>query len=347
MTRPRTELIAVLFGVGAMIAVVALDVLTSRADVSVGLLATGPLVAAVLARPLVTAVLGAGVLLLATGLAALAGVLGTLEFGLDFAFVLAACGVAVWLTRQRQQTRRSLDTMTTIAEAAQKAIIPPVSGTVGGARFAARYESATVDALVGGDFYEVVPTPYGVRAVIGDVCGKGLGAVRLSAKAVGSFATAAQTEADLPAVVKAMEASLAPHLSDEEFVTAALVEFDPPEHVTVVNCGHHPPCRLTSASFDLLTGAAESLPLGFDDAPAAQRFSLPAGSRLLLYTDGLVEARDRRGVMLPLERACRETLGAATSLEHGADRLLTWLHRHARGTLEDDVAILVAEPQAG
>ena len=56
-----------------------------------------------------------------------------------------------------------------------------------GITIAARYRSATRDASVGGDLYEIIPTSHGIRAVIGDVCGNGLDAVLLARQVLSAF----------------------------------------------------------------------------------------------------------------------------------------------------------------
>lgn len=344
MAARRGETAAVLLGCGIAVAIAFLDVLTRGASgVFTGLVAVGPFVTAVLAGPAATGLVAVVVLLLALALGVVNGVFGTAGHGFEIAVVTVAGLLSVWLTRQRLQAQRSLTTMRTIAATVQRAIVPSIPSSVGPMRFAARYESATAEALVGGDFYEVADTPYGVRAIVGDVCGKGLPAAHLANKAGGSFSMAAQLQPDLAAVVKAMEMSLEPHIGDEEFITAALVEFGPgPGTVTVANCGHHPPLRLTGG-VDYLQSSEENLPLGFGDEPAGEQFPLPPGSRLLLYTDGLVEARNRRGEMLPLSEVGVQALAGA-DLEQALDDLLAALRHHTGGTLHDDVALLLAEP---
>lgn len=344
MTFRRQESLAAALGLGVALAIVALDVLTrGRSGIFAGLVAIGPFATAVLAGPGVTAGVAAAAVLLAVFLGVANGLVGTFGHGLEIAVVTVAGVLAVGLTRQRQQAQRSLTSMRRIAEVVQQAIIPPLPEALGGLRLAARYESSVADALIGGDFYEAVDTPFGVRAVIGDVCGKGLPAIRLAAKAASSFATAAPLEGDLPGVVKAMEASLEGHLGDETFITAAIVEFSADGTLTVVNCGHHQPLYVADGQTQLLDCPRESLPLGFHDEPVAGQFALEPGSRLLLYTDGLVEAKDPDGRIVSLLETCSDTLFAA-SLADAADGLLECLRHYTGGESHDDVALLLAEP---
>ena len=64
--------------------------------------------------------------------------------------------------------------LTAIAQASQLALLPPMAPEMTGINVAARYRSATREALVGGDLYEIIPTGHGIRVIIGNVRGKGL-----------------------------------------------------------------------------------------------------------------------------------------------------------------------------
>src|SRR5262245_38224159 len=92
--------------------------------------------------------------------------------------VVSAMAVAGASARHRHEQR--LTRMTAIAEAAQLALLPPLPPQMTGVNIAARYRSATCEASVGGDLYEIIPTGLGLRVIIGDVRGKGLDAVRLA-----------------------------------------------------------------------------------------------------------------------------------------------------------------------
>ena len=77
-------------------------------------------------------------------------------------------------------------------------LLRPVPRRAGRVALAVRYLSAAEDSVVGGDFYDVAVTPYGVRLVVGDVKGKGLEAVQLAATVLGSFRQAAFTRRTCP-----------------------------------------------------------------------------------------------------------------------------------------------------
>jgi hypothetical protein len=104
--------------------------------------------------------------------------------------------------------------------------------------------SATAAADIGGDLYEALDTPYGVRIIIGDVRGKGLDAVRLASIVLGSYRPRRVRAADLRAIVDRSGPGRGPQRGDDEdFVTAALVE-ERGGTLTILNCGHPAPLLL-------------------------------------------------------------------------------------------------------
>ena len=272
------------------------------------------------------------------------------EWILRVLVVSAGGALAVWLAAKRARREAELAQVTHVAEIAQRAVLTSVPSEVGPLRFASRYQSATKEALIGGDFFEVIPCDGDcVRAVVGDVRGKGIDAVRLAAIALGAFReTAAQSSADLVDVARRMDQRLARHLEAEDFVTAVLAEFGPDGSLEVVNCGHHPPLLVLGDSIELLSPATSTTPLGLDPVPVRERATMAVGDRLLLYTDGLVEARTESGRMIALDRLT-ETL-RDVSLDNALGGLLTTLQSLALGPLEDDLALVLAEyrgPQLG
>ena len=84
--------------------------------------------------------------------------------------------------------------------------------------------------------------------------------------------------------------AIRPHLDEEDFVTAALAQITPAGELTVVNCGHHPPPLCHRGKLRPLSGGPTALPIGLDDDFTGFTASWSPGDRLLLYTDGLVEA---------------------------------------------------------
>ena len=188
------------------------------------LLAAGPALAATTNGP-------RGVLCVGLLAAVLGAVLGTRDGvpGRELAAVLSAL-VAVTLasglaSALRGRRERVLAAVRSVAEAAQHALLQPVPATVGPFQVAVRYSAAAAEARIGGDLYALVPTPYGVRLIVGDVRGKGLPAVGTAALVLGVFREAAYDEPDLLAVVDRIERSLARNLGRDDFVTAVVAGY--------------------------------------------------------------------------------------------------------------------------
>lgn len=95
--------------------------------------------------------------------------------------------IASFLNRLLYHRKAQLESVRDIAAAVQRAVLPHPPDRIGPLRFAARYEAARADAQIGGDLYVVVDTPFGVRCVIGDVRGKGMGQSGRSRSASGLF----------------------------------------------------------------------------------------------------------------------------------------------------------------
>ncbi|MFC5719290.1 PP2C family protein-serine/threonine phosphatase [Streptomyces gamaensis] len=239
-----------------------------------------------------------------------------------------------------------------VAVAAQQALLRPVPERVDGLRVAVRYRAAAAEARVGGDLYEVLRTPFGVRLLIGDVRGKGLGAIEAAADVLGTFREAAQVEAELAAVARRLDATVRRRGIGEDFVTAALLGIPRTGGpVEVVNCGHLPPLVRHEGQVTAVETGADRTdpPLGLRELVAGPyhlgTFPFGRGDLLLLCTDGVTEARDTSGYFYPLERrfaALRESTPAAL-----ADQLVSDLLAYAGGELADDAALLVVRREHG
>jgi serine phosphatase RsbU (regulator of sigma subunit) len=200
--------------------------------------------------------------------------------------------------------------------------------------------SAAAEAQIGGDLYEVVASPGGVRMLIGDVRGKGLAAVRTATIVLGEFRAAAADLADLGAVGAQLDRRLRPYLEPEDFVTALLAQIDDDGHFAIASCGHPSPLLVTGGrvvEMELTHG----VPLGLGSQPPVTTGRLHPGERLLLYTDGIIEARDpeRRYVdLIDLVRPVMEL-----PFDRVLDQLLAVLHEAVSDELGDDLALLLAE----
>jgi phosphoserine phosphatase RsbU/P len=308
-------------------------------------LAVGPLVASLALSPWITAMLAGWALVLGAGLViGQPGPAGVLASHLGVCLLLTAFAIAN--SALRAVAQRRISQARAVARVAQSAILREIPVTVTAGRLASRYVSASPEARVGGDLLEVVPGPGSPRWLIGDTRGKGLPAVRLANVAMTSFRDAcAQPGLSLPEIARAVDGSVTRAAGEEDFVTAVFAEFDPHGWLQLVVCGHPPPLRLT-ADGDLraLAPAAFATPLGLHPDVQSSTFTVNVGDRLVFYTDGLLEARDRTGRYFRLED-CLDTL-RQPDLQAAADELLGRLLAHAKRKLDDDVALLLVEATA-
>jgi len=305
------------------------------------------LVASMLTSARNTAVVAAA----ATAAALLSGTwhdsIGTFDWAVRAALCALLSAVCVVSAASRTRRECRLQRLNVIAEAAQRAVLRALPTAVGPVGLAARYESAFEDAAIGGDLYDVSETPHGVRILIGDVRGKGLEAVQLAASVLGAFRQAAFSTVDLVDVAVGLDAVVSAVAGDEEFVTVVLTEMHVDGSFTVVNCGHHPPLLVPPSGAGGAPGPAmldtgePAVPLGLGSRPHLVHQRWSRGSRLLFYTDGLVEARDRAGSFFDL----MEHAGALREpgLDAALDALVRRLLRHTGHRLDDDMALVLAQ----
>ncbi|MGW3090903.1 PP2C family protein-serine/threonine phosphatase [Streptomyces sp. NPDC001108] len=245
-----------------------------------------------------------------------------------------------------------------IAETAMRAVVPQPAARIAGLQVAARYEAAQADEYVGGDLFAVADTPHGVRMVVGDVRGKGLGAVETVAVVIGAFREAAEQEPSLADVAGRLERALSREEARrggldvlEGFITAVLAEIPAGlSRVRVVNRGHPEPILLhPDGALEVLRPSVPALPLGMGLGAWSERtdeWELPDGTTLLLYTDGLSEARNAEGVFYDPAARLRGRIFP------GPEELLSALtddvRLHTGGETTDDMALLaVVRPARG
>ncbi|MEV0228782.1 PP2C family protein-serine/threonine phosphatase [Nonomuraea sp. NPDC050786] len=253
---------------------------------------------------------------------------------------------------------RRLEAVRSVAEAAQRAVLPAPPAGVGPLAIAAVYKTAQIEALIGGDAYAVQDTPYGIRLLIADVRGKGLGAVGTVSVLLGAFREAADQTPDLVVLADRMEHALVKAASSREenirmegFVTAVLGEITPgAERVRLLNRGHPSPYLLQGDTVSPLDPGEPGLPLGMGSlgGPRAgpESWPFPPGSTLLLVTDGVTEARDRTGTFYePASRLGGR--GPFRQPDQVVEALVRDVERWTGGPRDDDMAILAITRRAG
>jgi serine phosphatase RsbU (regulator of sigma subunit) len=330
-------------GLGAaivlLVSICGVELADGRPARYVGLMATVPFIAAVFAPWQAVLIAGGS----ATTAGTLFVVFGGVEDFSSFINVVAiglatAIAAAVAVLRQRQAER--IAELAKLATIAQQAVLRPLGPQVGTLTVAGRYISATAAADIGGDLYEALDTPYGVRMIIGDVRGKGLDAVRTASIVLGSYRHVAFERADLRAIVADLDRAVARSVGDEDFVTACLVE-ERGGTLSIVNCGHPAPILLRRGEAITLDPPSPAPPLGFMPVVRTRVERLEPGDRLLLLTDGLAEAR-RDGKFFPITERAWRLLGHGTvadGLASVESALLEWVHNR----LDDDIALILME----
>ncbi|MCM3883711.1 SpoIIE family protein phosphatase, partial [Frankia sp. R82] len=239
--------------------------------------------------------------------------------------------VAIGNARQYEHERRTAVTL-------QRSLLPQLVPQLPGLAFAWRYLPGSAGALVGGDWYDVLPLDDGrVALVIGDVMGHGIHA----AATMGQIRAAVRAHTVAPArpstVLTQLDAA-ATRLEQGRTATAALAVLDPSTgRLVVASAGHLPPLLITpgAPARYLPIDPGPPLTAGLADYPETS-LTLTAGSTLLFYTDGLVEDRSRP-VDVGME-LLRSQMSVGGSPDEVCDRALTAVGR-ASGH-EDDTALL-------
>ncbi|MER6216044.1 SpoIIE family protein phosphatase [Streptomyces sp. NPDC001674] len=239
----------------------------------------------------------------------------------------------------------------------QRSLLPHTLPQQGALEIASRYLPAGGEAGVGGDWFDVIPLSGArVALVVGDVVGHGIRATAT----MGRLRTAVRTLADVdlpPDELLTHLDDLIIHLSADEAdpdvseesaggigATCLYVVYDPVTRgCTVARAGHPPPAVVSPEGSVYLLDVPAGPPLGLGGLPfETADVELPEGSLLALYTDGLLQPRER-----DLDEAMDSLFSAltrpASNLDTVCDRVLAALLTHRP---EDDVALLVARTRA-
>ncbi|MFF9017104.1 PP2C family protein-serine/threonine phosphatase [Streptomyces sp. NPDC014870] len=335
-----------------MVLTVVADLVSANEERYDRLLAAAPALAAVTWSVRGTVVIG----VVAMVLAALLGTASGDPFVPDITTNESALGVvtavAAWVSRARTRYERDLREVTAVAEVVQRVVLRPLAPRLGPVDLHLLYVAAAAKARIGGDFYEAVQVPGAVRLMLGDVQGKGLGAVETASVLLGSFRAAVNDAPDLPALADRLEEGLGRYGAwdpdtdaAERFATVVLVEIpDDGAVARLLSCGHPAPLLQHGGRVRFVPFADPSLPVNLSGLLVArhhvEEIPFVPGDRLLLYTDGVSETRDRNGTFYPLEERMSRWV------DEPGERVPTLLHREldaygAHGVDDDVAAMLV------
>ncbi|MGW5003600.1 PP2C family protein-serine/threonine phosphatase [Streptomyces hydrogenans] len=269
-----------------------------------------------------------------------------------------AAAMAVVLNRAAVRGYAQIAAARGVAEAAQRAVLPAASERIGELRLSTHYETAQQDTLVGGDLYAARDTPHGTRLLVGDVRGKGLEAIETVSIILGAFWETADRASTLTEVAADLERALAREAARrcgygdlEGFATCVLVEIpDDADRFRTLNLGHPPPLLLTAdGTVSELAPQSFSVPLGLSPLTASSltedHWPFPPGAMLLLYTDGLSEARDASGEFYdPAERLGGKVFASPKRL---LGSVVKDVRRFTGGLTADDMALLAVQRPSG
>ncbi len=329
-----------------LVTVLIVDQTTAPSLVPAVLYGVAPLIASAALPPAATAGFGVVAVALTTASIHWNGTWGTAQTWVRIGDVALVAAAGVVLAALRTRREQQLARVSRIAEVAQRAVLPLIPTHVGPVAAGARYLSAAEDALVGGDLYDWFHSDRRICFIVGDVRGKGINAVEQAARVIRAFRQSAAGGADLATAAAEMSTYIAPFLDDEEFVTAALVQVDGSDQITLVSCGHPQPLLISPNGDSKLLDLPPCLPLGLGRIYESVTAPWAPGDRLLLYTDGLSEARDVHDEFLPVLPLA--PLLHTGTVEDALDNVLGEVRRHVpRGRFTDDLAVLLLENAGG
>ncbi|MEV1021078.1 PP2C family protein-serine/threonine phosphatase [Streptomyces sp. NPDC050264] len=205
---------------------------------------------------------------------------------------------------------------------------------------------------IGGDAFDHALTDTTLHAGVLDAVGHNLASGLTAVVSLAAARNTRRTGADLPDLVKAVDTALSQWLPDQ-FCTAVLTQLElATGRLRWINCGHPPPLLIRNRQ--LIAGALErdpeppmGLPAIFSDIPRhVHETSLEPGDRVLMYTDGVTEARSADGGQLGLERFADYVIRAAAAGELAAETLRRLIHSlldTQDHRLRDDATILMFE----
>jgi len=241
------------------------------------------------------------------------------------------CGLALSnLNRATLEARqKSLENDLKAARDAQSLIMPPPGGQHGRITYAMHSEPGRI---VAGDLFDVVPLKDGkVGVFLGDVAGKGVGAALLMATVQAHLNASLRNNSNPGRVIEEVNRHIAPYCADGKFITLWLGIFDPARNMLdYVDAGHGYWLLRRPGGVPGKVPAQGGLPLGID-ATTSYEFesvSLTAGTRLIVFSDGVVEQQSPTGDEFGINSVIEVLTGCDTP-DHDVSTLVKAVKDHA------------------
>ncbi|MDQ4091870.1 MAG: SpoIIE family protein phosphatase [Actinomycetota bacterium] len=247
------------------------------------------------------------------------------------------------LLRAKQRAEDSEARATALARTLQQTLIPPTPPAIPNLDVAAAYRPAGDGSEVGGDFYDVFQVSIGDWVVaIGDVCGKGVDAAVVTALVRYTLRAATVQHAEPSKALWTLNGVLRQHNIDR-FCTVLLLRLRQTDGdwTGVVSCAGHPLPLLRQSNGTLQAVGKPGLVLGVIDAPRLHdvQIRLLPGDMLLLYTDGITEAR-RGKDFYGEERLAAAAARSVHSAEGLTSAILSEVLEFQADVPRDDIAVV-------
>ena len=235
-----------------------------------------------------------------------------------------------------------------LAAEMQYALLPPLSFASSEVTVAAALEPCY---NVAGDTIDYAVDSGRTSIGVFDGMGHGLHSAQCAGLTVATYRNARRGGQDLAAIFETIDATLQESLGGEAFTTAVIAELDTDSGLlTWVNAGHPEPLLLRGGKLVKVLEAEPRPPLGLGDLVADEievaSEQLEPGDRILVFTDGVVEARSPDGEFFGVERLCdlviRHLAGGLPAAET-MRRVVRELLDHQGGQLSDDASLLLLE----
>jgi sigma-B regulation protein RsbU (phosphoserine phosphatase) len=244
--------------------------------------------------------------------------------------------------RAAELRRQRLEQDLKLAREIQESFLPRALPATPRVDLAAEYRPVY---SIGGDVYDALwLDERRLGLFIGDVAGKGIAAALQMARVTSDLRVAVRAEPTPSRVLARVNAALLDREQPEGFVTGVFLSLEVETgKVVLASAGHCPPVvRRASGRLERIDGAAAALGFFRDTTYVETELVLAPGDALVLYTDGVVEARDRRGVAYGEERLAEAITAARPGARALADDLLAHLGGHAGSAAPaDDLTLMV------